>query len=246
MNWSRIKGAFEPQFEVLTYDQRGHGYSAHLYSPYTYENYARDLKLILDELKWTEIDIIGHSMGARVALVFSSLYPKQVRRLVIEDITPGINASSSGTIEKWIRSVPVPFANREAAKNYLFGEFQKNFSTAKQALAMANFFYMNIVESETGAHWRFSLEGILETIAEGNRHDRWQEWESLKIPSLVIRGENSPDLPRADFDRMLNSNPRSRGVEIPDSGHWVHFDQPDLFKKVTLEFLTVDLKERIV
>jgi pimeloyl-ACP methyl ester carboxylesterase len=50
------------------------------------------------------------------------------------------------------------------------------------------------------------------------------------MPTLIVRGQYSEDLPRATFERMLQENPtHAQGVEIADSGHWVHFDQPERF-----------------
>ena len=241
-NWSRVKPAFEANHHVLVLDQRGHGHSFHPTDSYTYEAYASDLHQLLQELGWGSIRLVGHSMGARVALVFCDVYPSRVERVVIEDITPAINISAGQQIKAWVTGVPVPFSSRKAAKDYLFGEaFARQFATPEQTTAMANFFYMNIEETPQGANWRFSLHGILQTIDEGLRVDRWAEWKRLKIPSLVIRGERSPDLPRVDYERMLKSNPHTRGAEIQDSGHWVHFDQPERFKALVQEFMNAEL-----
>lgn len=241
-NWSRVKSEFESDHQVLVLDQRGHGHSFHPTDAYTYEAYAKDLFLLLEDLEWHQIRLVGHSMGARVALVFCDLYANIVERVVIEDITPGINVEAGAQIQSWIMGVPTPFASRKAAKEFFFGpQFARQFSTPQQATAMANFFYMNIQETAEGADWRFSRQGILQTIDEGFRVDRWAEWERLKIPSLVIRGERSPDLPWTDYERMLKSNSLSQGAEIQNSGHWVHFDQPEKFKTLVREFMNAPL-----
>ncbi|MEQ1876847.1 MAG: alpha/beta fold hydrolase, partial [Bdellovibrionia bacterium] len=87
-NWRGIISAFENDFQILAYDQRGHGRSLKPASGYAPENYADDLKLILDELKWSEVGLIGHSLGGRAAVNFSSRFPQRTMKLVIEDIGP--------------------------------------------------------------------------------------------------------------------------------------------------------------
>jgi pimeloyl-ACP methyl ester carboxylesterase len=218
-------------------DQRGHGHSPHPKTPYTYENYAADLCQLLDELKWSQINLVGHSMGGRVGLVFADLFPHRLETFVIEDITPSSNSPASLQIRRWLESVPVPFRSRAAAKKFLFGPWMAQFQTAKEGLAMANFFYTNIIDSERGAEWRFSLPGVQQTIEEGLHKDRWGEWQRVHVPTLVIRGERSFDLPRADWLEMLRRNPQARGVEIADAGHWVHFDQPEKFTQAVRDFL---------
>jgi pimeloyl-ACP methyl ester carboxylesterase len=72
---------------------------------------------------------------------------------------------------------------------------------------------------------------------QGNPHDRWREVESLRMPTLWIRGENSQDLSHESFEKILRSNQMIRGVEIPGAGHWVHSDQPGLFLLALQEFV---------
>lgn len=237
-NWSRIKRQFEDKYHVLVLDQRGHGHSYHAPDSYTYPHYANDLNKLLAELGWSQIYLVGHSMGARVALVMTDLYPHVVKRLVLEDITPGQYVAATTKVEAWLNSVPVPFSSKAEAKAFLLGpQFAMQFETPQEAVAIGNFFFMNITEGPSGADWRFDVRGIRETLAEGHRHDCWREWNSLKIPTLVVRGERSFDLPREHFDQMLKSNPRARGIEIADSGHWVHFDQPEPFISAVRGFL---------
>ncbi len=236
-NWSRIKGAFENDYQVLVFDQRGHGHSYHAQTPYTLENYAGDLEALLQELGWSRIYLVGHSMGARVALVFADQHPDQVEKLVIEDVSPAAMTDVAVRVRTWIESVPVPFVSKALAKNFLFGPFLKFFASAQEGQAMANFFFMNLVDSPQGVTWRFDLAGLQATLLEGQRQDRWREWQGLKMPTLLIRGERSQDLKAEDYQKMRQLNPRVQAVEVPNAGHWVHFDQPEEFKRILQGFL---------
>src|SRR4051812_15656878 len=88
-NWRKITPAFENDYQILIYDQRGHGRSFKPISGYTPADFAGDLKNIIDELGWEKIHLVGHSMGGRNALEFAQLFPRRIDHLVIEDITPG-------------------------------------------------------------------------------------------------------------------------------------------------------------
>src|SRR4051812_14696740 len=85
-NWMNIVPAFEENWQVLNIDQRGHGKSIKRDSGYAPQDFAQDLKEILSELKISEAVLVGHSMGGRNALTFTSLFPQMVKKLVLEDI----------------------------------------------------------------------------------------------------------------------------------------------------------------
>ena len=221
-NWRRITPAFEDEFEVLIYDQRGHGKSFQPSQGYAPEDFANDLVSLLDELNWQKVYLVGHSMGGRNALNFAYRFPERVEKLVIEDIGPDGNRESSFRIEKLITSVPVPFTDKAEARHY----FQEKFSDKD----LGNYFYSNLKKTDEGNYdWRFSLKGALEALEKGRVRDRWHEVEGLKVPTLVVRGEHSPDLSVSSFKKMIELNKNIQGKTIADSGHWVHFDQPEEF-----------------
>jgi pimeloyl-ACP methyl ester carboxylesterase len=56
------------------------------------------------------------------------------------------------------------------------------------------------------------------------------------MPTLLVRGENSEELSRENYQRMLASNSMLQGVEIPNAGHWVHADQTQAFVETLKEF----------
>lgn len=87
-NWASVIRSLDATEKCLTYDQRGHGQSFKPAQGYAAKDYAEDLKLIIDELGFKKIILVGHSMGGRNALHFASAYPERIEKLVIEDIGP--------------------------------------------------------------------------------------------------------------------------------------------------------------
>jgi len=243
-NWSRVVRLFDPnEFTILTYDQRGHGRSFQPPTGYGANDFAGDLLEAINELNWSQIDLVGHSMGGRVALTFASLYPEKLKSLTIEDIGIEPRPANTSKIESYITRVPTPFADRKSAKSYLFGPFIDSLTGASNAKDLANFFYANLTEKESGpdktltVDWRFFKEGILETLKENQNVDRSALWAAIKVPLMLIRGVTSTDLTQSEFDRMIALNPQCKGVVVADAGHWVHFDQPDVFFKHLNTFL---------
>jgi esterase len=229
-NWRKIISGLESTERCLTYDQRGHGRSIKPETGYSPEDYADDLKRIVDELGWTNFVLVGHSMGGRNVLNFASRYPEYVSHLVVEDIGPEMKTKAHEYYEYLLNLVPTPFASRDAAKKYFFEDFVKTAKTREPIMVMANYFYANMTELADGTvDWRFSKNGILESVKAGHKNERWDEIEGLRMPTLWVRGARSQELTHENYAKILQKNPLIRGVEIADAGHWVHSDQPQAF-----------------
>jgi pimeloyl-ACP methyl ester carboxylesterase len=236
-NWMRVIPAFQEQFHILCFDQRGHGRSFHPESGYHPRDYAHDLKLILEELGWNSSALVGHSMGGRNALEFALHFSRLVKVLVLEDIGPEANWGAFERIERLLSLVPTPFANRAEAKDFFENRYPQKISFYPQPEVVSRFFLSNIEQKPDGTQdWRFAKDAILQSMREGRNEDRWDALANLKMPVLIVRGANSPDLPRPVYDRMLATLPSARGVEIPGAGHWVHFEQLEAFIRVLKKF----------
>lgn len=237
-NWRKITNQFEKDYHILLYDQRGHGRSFQPEGGYRPDDYADDLTKILDELGWERIFLVGHSMGGRNAIIFSSLWPQRVIALVIEDIGVEPDPRNVQKYEKLLGLVPTPFEKRSDAKQFLLEVFPGLLKQQQDALTLANYFYANMAERDDGkTDWRFSKEGILESVREWPKQDWWTIWKSLKMPILLIRGSDSPDFAPAIYEKMLAANAHVKGVVIAPSGHWVHHEQPDKFTQELRLFL---------
>lgn len=243
MNWRKIAKVFEDRYRVLTFDARGHGRSVHgdvasnpgSYSP---EGMAEDLKKILDDLGWKNVVLVGHSMGGRVAYAFAARWPGYVSKLVIEDIGPNMSPAGSSTVMRVLNAVPMPFADKRSAKVWFDSQFPKVFSDFRNAKALADWLYANVTEDENGrAVWRFDVEGVKEVVASGRSDRQWDDIRALSMPTLLMRGEFSSDLPRDVFDKILSENNKISGVEIQGAGHWVHSEKHDEFVAALTGFL---------
>ncbi|MCJ8277590.1 MAG: alpha/beta fold hydrolase, partial [Bdellovibrionales bacterium] len=152
-NWQSIAKNFSKDYQCLIYDQRGHGQSVQPESGYELKDYAQDLKNILDDLGWTgPIHLVGHSMGGRVSLMFATLFPELVEKLVVVDIGPTSNWDSMQSVFDKMDFVPVPFASRQEARTFMDTEFTNRYSSKM----LAEFFYSNLVSKNDQYDWVFS------------------------------------------------------------------------------------------
>lgn len=219
-----------PRFQFLIYDQRGHGRSFKPETGYTPEDYAQDLYELVQHVGWTQFHLVGHSMGGRNAYVFAYRYPQLLRSLVVEDMGPETKSASYKYYETLLNHIPTPFVDKEQMKLHFRDVFPKAMPYNEPPEVLSLFLQANLEEKENGTlDWKFSKQGILETVRLGHVKDRWHELASLRMPSLLIRGEKSGVLSDEVYQKVLQVNPNFNGVVVSGSGHWVHFDKAEEF-----------------
>ena len=223
-NWRRIVPAFDDEYQVLTYDQKEPK------SGYSPVDYAEDLFTLLGELKIPKINLVGHSQGGRIAVAFSLAYPHLIEKLVIEDIGPDEGGKRGKALALLLKSIPAPFPSKKEAKEFLLNELGDP--------KLGNFLYTKIGVLPNGtASWTLDLNAILLTIEEGAKFLTVEKLQQIKCPTLIMRGQNSREWTHSDFSKIINANSLFKGVEIPGAGHWVHFDEPNLFIRAVKTFL---------
>jgi len=95
VNWVQpgwITTLTQAGFRVIALDNRGHGGSAKFYDPecYRVDLMAGDLAALLDHLEISRVDVMGYSMGARIAAEFARLHPARTRSLILGGIARGL------------------------------------------------------------------------------------------------------------------------------------------------------------
>lgn len=219
-NWGKIWPHFQESRPVLVLDQRGHGRSEKPGRGYSPTHYSEDLAQLLKELGWGRCHIVGHSMGGRVALRFASDHPEFSLSLTMEDSGAESNPDRVNWIKNLLGSVPTPFHEREAAKKF----FEENF---RHDPMTGSFLHANLETKEGGEiSWRFHPPGMIETVETGRATDAMDEFRSLKLPTLLVRGGRSSEFPQEEARRMAASRPGVELVEIPGAGHYVHAEKP--------------------
>lgn len=177
---------------------------------------------------------LGHSFGLRPLLKLSSLKPDKVLSIIAEDSSPEISDQGLKELTKIFNEIPVPFPNREAAKKFLDSMFATD-------PTMARFLLSNIRESAEGQHgWRFQSNALKWILSDSHHNPLWKEWASYQNPMYIVKGDNEKSFIKKDIlERCLNSRAGliTEVYEIPQSGHWVHSEQPDLFAQCLSKIL---------
>jgi pimeloyl-ACP methyl ester carboxylesterase len=228
-NWkSYAKNISAFGFEVHLIDQRNHGKSFHS-NDFSYDLMAKDLKNYLDFNKLRDILLIGHSMGGKTAMQFSSLFPSLVKKLVVVDILPIHYKSNFNRILNSLKSIDLNVIESRKEANEVLEKTIKEES-------LRGFLLKNLFRN---AHKKLQFKFNLNVL-----FNKFNEVESaLKIPlpfhgdTLFIKGENSNYINELDMLKAKKNFPNSNLVSIVNSGHWVHAENPNKFLEETIKFL---------
>lgn len=88
---------FSARYRLICPDTRGHGQSPRGTAPFTLEQFAEDLKELLDQLGIERCHLLGFSDGGNIALLFALKYPWYVEKLIVDgaNLDPaGVKAST--------------------------------------------------------------------------------------------------------------------------------------------------------
>ena len=92
LTWSPFLEEWSQSFQLILIDIIGHGKTDHPqdFTRYSIENACEDLRSILNKLGISKANILGYSMGGRLALALSILHPESVFSLILESSSPGL------------------------------------------------------------------------------------------------------------------------------------------------------------
>lgn len=232
-----LKG-LEARRRTLAVDLPGHGGSGvpATGGRMTLPSLARSLSRLLDRLGVERATWIGYSMGGRIALGATVLYPGRVDRLVLESASPGLATPEEREVrrkedEAWARRLETSgleaFVDDWMARP-LFAS-QRDLPDAVRA-------------RERARRMRGSAEGLARTLREtgtGSQPSFWEDLARIASPVLLLTGQRDPKF-QAIADAMADRLPDVRRVTVPGAGHAVHLEAPRAWLRAVLEFLEPD------
>ena len=211
-------GANRPRCIAL--DQRGHGHSPRTPGTYAATDYLGDLMALIAQLDGP-VHLVGHSMGARVAILAAARHPEAFTSATIVDIGPEAWAANIAATSRIFDSLPEVFAHREAA--LALGRAGRGGEQWAQ-----RFVDWRLAEQPDGTYtWLASKDGLIETVTTQRARNYWHDWERVATRALLVRGGTSNELRQHIVDAMRRRNPSVGFVEIPDVGHNVPLLAPD-------------------
>lgn len=193
------------------------------------------------------VQLVGHSMGGKIAMKLALRHPDLVERLCVVDISPVAydQLSSFSTYVKGLSTLDLSALGSRAQADEHMREFAAD-------PVVRSFLLQNLrrnTGSAGGWHWQPNLELIaqnLSTLGDWPAADEepttngQTEQDDYNGPVLWVAGADSDYITAAYEPAMREQFPRVSRVSVKGSGHWVHSEQPEVFIAILRRFLNHD------
>ena len=236
-NWVGIGRRLAENFEVFIIDQRNHGKSPHT-SDHNYKLLKVDLLEFMDSQSIKKAIIIGHSMGGKTAMFLAANYPERVSHLIVADISPKSYKTTNSNQLLAHTSIIRAMYNLDfygiSSRQEVDDILAKSISEGR----IRQFLLKNIKRSKDNEYsWRINIRTIkneLKNIMEGLDEN---QPEITGFPILFIKGGNSDYIQKDDEKTIRKIFPFADIETIPNAGHWLHAEQPELFLEKINDFI---------
>lgn len=247
--WQGQLDTFSQQFRTIAYSRRYHWPNREIPdgADYLMAEHVSDLEALMHSLGAVPAHLVGHSYGAFVCLLLAIRSPQMVRSLVLTE-PPAFtlfvsNTPKPGEMLRLLLSRPRTAVEiiRFAATGIVPASAAIKRGDREEALRA---FGSATLGQETFRH--LSKERLAqacvnlikaELIGSGFPPLDPERVSNVRIPTLLVSGENSPGLFHCLLERIEELLPGSDRVEIPGASHIVHEDNTKAYNAAVLSFL---------
>ena len=209
---------------VVCPDVVGRGESDRLADPMAYQitTYVADMVTLLARLDAETVHWFGTSMGGLIGIALAALPGSPIKRLVLNDVGPAIDAAGISRIGAYL-GLPLTWASEAEAADYLltisqgFGPHSRD-----EWLALTR----PMLRRE-GDRWRLHydpaigvpLRAMTPAMAAAGQAALWEAYDAIRCPTLILRGAESDLLSSATAAAMAERGPKARVHEFAGVGH---------------------------
>lgn len=228
--WERQIGAIPAGWRLITPDLRGFGGSTESEtsgSP-SMDEYAADVIDLLNELGTSRAVVGGVSMGGYATFATLRRAPERIEAVVLADTragadTPQGRANRRNMLALLDREGPAGVARDMMPK--LLGRTTRESNPAAEST----------VRRLIKQHSPEALRGAIVRMMD--RPDSMPVVQTLRLPALIIVGDEDELTPVEESRRIAEAIPGSTFVVIPSAGHLSNIEQPDAFNRALVSFL---------
>lgn len=227
--WKAQIDELSKNYFCITYDIRGLGESPAGDGQFTMEQFVDDLEIVVNELKLDKPVICGLSMGGYITLrALERMQDKFSAAILCDTRSEADNNEGKLKRASAIRRINleglIPFTY-DFIRNCFADEFKNNKQTELK----------KIIEKSSEFN-PIGVKGCL--LAMLSRTDTTQSLSKIKIPTLLICGEQDSLTPPSVMKEMFHKIPKAEFVEIKNAGHMTPIENPDEVNNAIKRFLS--------
>jgi len=226
--WSRVVGRLAARFRCLLLDPRGTNETPDPGTPFTGDDLAGDVESAMDAAGFDRAHLVGHSLGASVAVILAARRPDRVRRLVACSPSAATDAYLNAVFELWNALADSDLPDHAVNLGLVLNAFGRRAFENGTVRAIVNEMDRRPIDRAT----------IRRYIECDRRLDLNPVMRGVDASALVIVGSEDALTGVAQARVVADSVPGARLDVIDGAGHGPHLETPMTFARIVTSFLT--------
>ena len=196
---------------------------------WTNEHMAADIVEYMDDQQLPTVDLVGHSMGGKIAMSVALKVPERIRKLVVMDIAPVTYERRHDSVLNGLSSINLADLSKRSDADDLLASYigEKD---------IRQFLLKNLYRQESGQYqWRMNLNSIRDhyhEIMKGQAADK-----PFAGDALFLKASESDYILPEHREQVLSLFPNASVKIITGTGHWLHAQKSQLVSRMINQFL---------
>ena len=226
-NWGVIAKRLSDQHHVIAVDQRNHGDSP-WFDTHSYIDMANDLIMVAQHLG-RPLNVVGHSMGGKAAMVMALMRPDLVNRLLVADIAPIAYGHDQSQYIQAMQAVNLTRVHKRS------DAFEQLAETVEDT-TLQSFFTQSL--DVAAKRWKLNLDVLGRDMHHILGFPDIQG--SFDGPALFLSGSESPYVKEDGKARAKHYFSNARFAKLKGAGHWLHAEKPREFEAGVRHYFAVE------
>lgn len=233
--WDEIVSKLQNEYQCIAIDILGHGKSAHPANSeeYRIETIAADVIDLLNKLNIGKVNVIGYSMGGRLAMTMAVLYPKRIKRLMLESSSPGLKTEAERAARRKHDHVLAEKILKEGIRSFV-DDWEKLPLFASQSKLPPK--TRKKIREQRLRQNPIGLANSLKGMGTGAQPSWWGQLDRLTMPVLLVTGSLDGKFKKI-AQEMNEILPNGHWKEIEGAGHAIHVEDHKIFGTIISEFM---------
>lgn len=209
--WAPVIDDLAREYRVIAPDTRGHGQSPDTRGSFSYEDFADDWRIMIDELDLGPVAVVGHSGGGATALMMGLTYPELIRGMVLAGCPFNVSSYRDGALD-WLET-----------------------ATLEEYLAWASEWAEPAIEAYGSLQayrtfWSRMYNGLF--TREPNLTPR--ELRKITPRTLVLHAEREEGFGLDHSEELASTMPDAELLVVPDATHMTLFSRDPAWTNATI------------
>lgn len=227
-NLGVIARQLEDEYQVISIDLPDHGKSPYS-KQFSFDFYAKCVAETLESIGARQVNLLGHSLGGKVAMQLALTQPALISKLIVADIAPVAYNPRHQNVFNALQNVKLEQITSRQDADKAMAEFVTE-------AGVRQFLLKSLYKTDEGQYaWRFNLPLLIRDyprLSAAIISDR-----TFAGRTMFMKGGNSDYITRDHQPAIARLFPTAEAKIINGTGHWLHAEKPAVFAGIVSRFL---------